>query len=65
MRSECSLAVGMAVVHALGGWSYPAAATLFWACANRMVARPGAHCVHELEFFVKHVRVISAIQPCV
>ena len=49
MRSECSLAVGVAVVHALGGWGYLAAATLFWACVNRMVARPGAHCVHELE----------------
>ena len=21
--------------------------------------------MHELEFFVKHVRVISAVQPCV
>ena len=28
MRSEFSLAVGVAVVHALGGWGYPAALVL-------------------------------------
>ena len=50
MRTESSLAVGVAEVHALGGWGYPAAD----ARANRMVG--GAHHVHALEFSV-HVRV--------
>ena len=30
MRTESSLAVGVAEVHALGGWGYPAAATAIY-----------------------------------
>ena len=43
MRSECLLVMGIAEVHALGGWGYLAAATaiLAWAHANRIVG--GAH----------------------
>ena len=44
MRSESSLAVGVAEVHALGGWGYLAAVTLLWARANKMVG--GAHYSH-------------------